>query len=60
MEGFERVWLVLSHETISGLPERARRSRLIQASLQDNYSLPAVEQFTGIKVLLFDSKVTVP
>jgi mannosyltransferase len=53
---FARVWLVLSHKSATGMDELAANDRLLQSMLEEDYNLTAEQRYTGVRVLLFESR----
>jgi mannosyltransferase len=53
-KGYERVWLVLSHNNLN--PMGPIETQLIETTLQGNYTNARQQEFRGVQVLLFQRK----
>lgn len=51
LAGHPRVWLVLSHDTVT--PEHALVARVFEAAIEASYALVEQSQFLGVKVRLY-------
>jgi uncharacterized membrane protein len=53
-KGYERVWLVLSHNDLTS--KRQMETRFIETTLQGNFPNVKEQEFLGVRVLLYQQK----
>jgi len=53
-KGYERVWLVLSHNNLN--PMRQMETQVIETTLQDNFPHTREQEFRGVLVVLYQQR----